>query len=101
MRLTRLLLLTIVPFLMACGGTLTVTGEGNYEHERNARHGGNVTEKGCNAVCNQTNPNGRCGEWLQPKGQNCLDELQGVKKTRSKDRSFCVHSLVFIVMCNQ
>lgn len=69
-------LFLLVFSIQGCGGTFTVTGEGDYEKQRNPRQGTSIEVKGCSAVCKQNNPDGTCAEWLEDGSERCSKKLE-------------------------
>ena len=65
-----------VCLLVSCGGTLTHRGvsEGTTVIRPSKSKIWRTEE--CQAICNQINPDGRCDEWLVPKGSECLKKVQ-------------------------
>ena len=74
--LFRLLALAFTLALVSCNGTLTHHGKRSYTETNNLQKGASKLTFGCHSVCNQLNPDGRCGDTLRPEAERCLEVLE-------------------------
>lgn len=70
-----LYLVAVAISLASCDGTLTHRGSREGVTRTTSLDGSHSEERECRAVCNQLNPDGRCGEWLEPASDKCIQKL--------------------------
>ena len=63
-------------FVTSCDSTLSHRGTSRTVSTYSVGSGEEIQSEGCEAVCGQIAPNGRCIGWIEARGRDCIEELQ-------------------------